>query len=100
MAKNYDTIIMEIDKHISLSGKRYYSDFYIGITKNIQQRLFGDHNVSKENSWWIYRTAESSDVARLVEKHYLELGMRGGTGGGDDDSCVIYCYVVTPTTVE
>lgn len=100
MAKNYETIIREIDNHISLSGKRYYSDFYIGITKNIQQRLFGDHNVSKENSWWIYRTAESSDVARKVERHYLDLGMRGGAGGGDDDTCVVYCYVVTPTTVE
>lgn len=100
MAKDYDTIVREIDNHIKLSGKKYYSDFYIGITKDIQNRLFGDHNVSKENSWWIYRTAETDEIARKVEKHYLDFGMRGGTGGGDDESRIVYCYVVTPTTVE
>lgn len=81
MAKNYDTIIKEIDAHLSKSGRRYYSDFYIGITKDVEQRLFGDHNVSKDNSWWIYRTAETNEIARAVEKHYLDLGMRGGQGG-------------------
>lgn len=100
MAKDYETIVKEIDKHLSISGKRYYSDFYVGITKNIEQRLFGDHNVSKDNSWWIYRTAETNEIARAVEKHYLDLGMRGGLGGGDYDSRIVYCYAVTPTTVE
>lgn len=100
MAKDYETIVKEIDKHLSISGKRYYSDFYVGITKNIEQRLFGDHNVSKDNSWWIYRTAETNEIARAVEKHYLDLGMRGGPGGGDNDSCIVYCYAVTPTTIE
>lgn len=100
MAKDYETIINEIDAHLSRSGRRYYSDFYIGITKDVGQRLFGDHNVSKDNSWWIYRTAETNEIARAVEKHYLDLGMRGGPGGGDDDSRIVYCYAVTPTTVE
>jgi hypothetical protein len=100
MAKDYDTIINEINNHISISGKRYYSDFYVGITKNVEQRLFGDHNVSRDNSWWIYRIAETEEIARAVEKHYLDLGMRGGSGGGDDDSNIVYCYVVTPTTIE
>jgi len=100
MAKDYDTIINEIDAHLSRSGRRYYSDFYIGITKDVEQRLFGDHNVSKDNSWWIYRTAETNEIARAVEKHYLDFGMRGGPGGGDYDSRIVYCYAVTPTTVE
>ena len=100
MAKNYETIINEINAHLLRSGRRYYSDFYIGITKDVEQRLFGDHNVSKDNSWWIYRTAETNEIARAVEKHYLDLGMRGGSGGGDNNSRIVYCYAVTPTTVE
>lgn len=100
MEDNYDSIVNAIDKHLSISGKKYYSDFYVGITKNVEQRLFHEHNVSKENSWWIYRIAQSDEIARQVEQHYLDLGMRGAPGGGDEDSRVVYCYVVTPTTVE
>ena len=58
MAKNYQTIVDEILEHLAKSGKRYYSDFYIGITNDVRRRLFSEHNVSEENNWWIYRTAK------------------------------------------
>lgn len=97
---SYDEIIKKFDDHMGKSGKRFYSEFYIGISKNAPKRLFEEHHVDMDSSWWIYLTAESSDVAREVEKHYLNLGMRGGDGGGDDSSDMVYCYVVTPTTTE
>lgn len=100
MAHSYDEIVERIDKHLTKSGKRYYSEFYIGISKDAVKRLFDEHHVDQENSWWIYSTAESADVARNVEQHYLDLGMRGGSGGGDKNSKMVYCYVVTPTTTE
>ena len=70
MAKDYQTIVDEINDHLSKSGKRYYSDFYIGITNDVERRLFKEHNVAKEKTWWIYRTAKDSDIAREVEKHF------------------------------
>ena len=100
MALSYDEIVNKIDEHLSKSGKHYYSEFYIGVSQNAVKRLFEEHHVDKENSWWIYTTAISSEVARQVEKHFLDLGMRGGTGGGDDKSKMVYCYVVTSTTTE
>lgn len=100
MAMSYNEIIERFDVHLGKSGKRYYSEFYIGISKNARKRLFEEHHVDMDTSWWIYVTAESTDIARKVEKHYLELGMRGGDGGGDDASNMVYCYVVTPTTTE
>lgn len=100
MAKNYQTIVDEILEHLAKSGKRYYSDFYIGITNDVRRRLFSEHNVSEENNWWIYRTAINAAEARRVEKHFLELGMRGDKGGGDETSNIVYCYAVAPTTVE
>ena len=100
MALSYKEIVNKIDEHLRKSGKRYYSEFYIGVSQNAVKRLFEEHHVDKENSWWIYTTAISSEVARQVEKHYLDLGMRGGTGGGDDKSKMVYCYVVTSTTTE
>ncbi|MBQ2376083.1 MAG: hypothetical protein II298_05370 [Bacteroidales bacterium] len=95
-----DEIIKQINEHLEKSGKRYYSEFYIGVSQDAVKRLFEEHHVDKENSWWIYTTAKSSEEAREVEKHYLDLGMRGGTGGGDNKSKMVYCYVVTPTTTE
>jgi hypothetical protein len=100
MAQSYNEIVNQFDDHLKKSGKRYYSEFYIGISENAVRRLFEEHHVDMKNSWWIYTTAESSEVAREIEKHYLDLGMRGGTGGGDENSKMVYCYVVTPTTTE
>lgn len=99
MALSYDEIVNKIDEHLRKSGKRYYSEFYIGVSQNAVKRLFEEHHVDKENSWWIYTTAISSEVARQVKKHFLDLGMRGGTDV-DYKSKMVYCYVVTPTTTE
>lgn len=63
MAKDYQTIVDEINDHLSKSGKRYYSEFYIGITNDVNRRLFKEHNVTKEKAWWIYRTAKDSVIA-------------------------------------
>lgn len=100
MPKDYQTIVDDIMKRLEGSGKKYYSEFYIGITNNIERRLFDEHNVSRENAWWIYRTAKDSATAREVERHFLDLGMRGGESGGNDTSNIVYCYAVTSTTVE
>lgn len=100
MALTYDQLVEEINEHLKCCGKRYYSELYIGVSADANKRLFEQHHVDKDNSWWIYSTAESAEVARKVEKHFLELGMRGGTGGGDENSNMVYCYVVTPTTTE
>ena len=100
MLKTYDEIVSYINTHLEKSGKRYYSDFYIGISKDAVKRMFEEHHVDKKHSWWVYCTADTSDVARKVEKHYLDLGMRGSDGGGDNTATMVYCYVVTPTTAE
>ena len=48
MPKDYQTIVDEIMKHLEGSGKKYYSDFYIGITNDVDRRLFDEHNVSRD----------------------------------------------------
>jgi len=75
-----------------------YSSCYIGITSDINNRLFGDHGVSRENDHWIYRTASSNTIAREIEKHFLDAGMDGGTGGGDKTSNIVYAYQKTRST--
>ena len=75
-----------------------YSQCYVGITSDVDSRLFGDHNVSKEHGRWIYRTATSHTIAREVEQHFLDAGMDGGAGGGDASSKIVYAYKKTSTT--
>ncbi|MDE5906199.1 MAG: hypothetical protein K2G66_00995 [Alistipes sp.] len=100
MAKDFQTIINEIQQHLAKSGKRYYSDFYIGITNDVERRMFKEHNVSKDKAWWIYRTAQSSDIAKKVETHFLEQGMRGDNKSENSTSNIVYCDAVSPTTTE
>lgn len=88
------SIKAEIEKHLKESTKRHYSDFYIGITDNIETRLHGFHRVPNEGHWFIWAQADSEEVARKVEKYYLDQGMDGGTGGGNEDTLYVYCYEI------
>lgn len=100
MGKNEDAIIAMIKDHLKNSGRRYYSEFFIGISDDAQSRLFNDHHVEKEHSWWLYITADSHETALAVKQHYINLGMRGDENSGNENSKMVYCYVVTPLTTE
>lgn len=98
--RSFDEIVNFFDQHLATSGKRFYSDFYVGITNDVNRRLFQEHNVNKETMWWAYSTASSKEVAGKVEKYYLDKGMKGNTGGGTNESCIVYCYAIAPTTID
>ncbi len=100
MKKTSQQIIEDIDAHLQKSKKLYYSDFYIGITNDVTRRLFIEHNVSKNNDWWIYREAADKTTAQKVEEYYLAKGMKGDTGGGTNDTTYVYCYEISNTTKE
>lgn len=100
MAKKAQEIADAIYEH--LDGDKNYSNYYIGITNDIKRRLFGEHKVSdvKGSHWWIHQQALNEEHARSVEKHFLEKGMQGGTGGGGSDCIHVYCYQITQATIE
>lgn len=100
MRKTTREIISDVETHLASSKKRYYSDFYIGITNDVERRLFGEHNVDRVHSWWIYRTAIDKTAAQAVEEHFLSKGMKGDTGGGTEYTIYVYCYEITNTTKE
>jgi len=93
-------IIAEIKAHIKECGGNY-SNWYVGITCDRDQRLFVDHNVKKKGGAWISYKASSSVLAREVEKYFIDnCKTQGGPGGGDDDSVYVYAYKITNETVE
>ena len=100
MAKNVETIKKEIYDYLnSKCGAGNYSDYYVGITKNIDDRLFGAHKVPEKHCW-IWSQANNDSDAREVEKYFLDKGMQGGGSGGDNESVFVYVYKISQLTVE
>lgn len=87
--KTKQEIINDIANYFSATP---YRSCYVGITSNVQDRLFGDHNVSEKSDQWIYSTAATDTVAREIEQYFLNLGMDGGGGGGDASAEIVYAY--------
>jgi hypothetical protein len=94
-----NTISGEIDAHMSSSGFPN-KDWYVGVTSDINERLFGFHRVPRKEHWFIYRRCVNAASARALETAYHKAGCKGSTGGGDDSCVYIYAYLITQTTVE
>ena len=97
--KNKTVIAAEIKAHMDRQGGPY-GNWYAGIASDIEQRLFSDHNVPRKNHWFIYREAFNVDDAREVEQYLFSLGCKGGPGGGDDSTKLVYAYLISATTRE
>ena len=97
--QNSSSIIAEIDAHMQKSGIPN-SSWYVGVTSNIEERLFGFHQVPRKDHWYIYRRAINGDEARAIEAAYHRAGCKGSGGGGDYTAVFVYAYVITSQTVE
>ena len=93
------SIISEFKNYMQKCGGAY-SDWYVGVAANARDRLFNDHNVDEKNGQWIYEDCGSDSAARQVEKHFLNLGCQGGTGGGDHTTKFAYAYKIKGYTIE
>ena len=90
-------IIQEIEDYVNKCGGSF-SSWYIGIAEDPRDRLFNEHNVNERNGNWIFKPTSSSATARNIERYFLDLGMDGGSGGGDYLSKTVYCYKKTYST--
>ena len=96
----YERIIIDINEHLGKSNKELYSDYYIGITDNINECLFGFHQVPQRGYWYIYMPADTNEIAREVATYFLDLGMQGRELEGDSKSVMVYCYEISPKTKQ
>jgi len=85
--ETFDKIKSFIDDH-----NNNYPEWYAGIASNPEERLFKEHNVSKNADPWIYQKCPNDQSARSVEEALLELGCDGSAGGGDESSIYAYAY--------
>lgn len=85
-------IIADIDAYMGHHGGRN-ADWYVGIAADPKDRLFNCHGVAEKGGAWIYRQADTSDIARDVEQAYVRSGHDGGQGGGDRSTVYVYAYL-------
>ena len=72
-------IINAIESEVSV-----YSVWTIGVTDDLEQRR-KDH---ENPAIWYHWRADSERIARNVEKHFIDKGMKGGVGGGESPNHV------------
>lgn len=89
-------IITAIQSHFR--GHKY-SQCYVGITSNVQKRLFEEHYVTRNTGTYIWRTANMATIAREVEQHFINAGMDGG-GGGSRTARIVYAYKKIPRVTK
>lgn len=93
------TIITAFEQFAAKHG-RFYNEFYVGIAADPVDRLTYGHQVDA-SSPHIYSSQPLHTIsARAIEKYFLEKGAKGGSGGGDDNTCHIYMYKITASTRE
>jgi hypothetical protein len=99
MLVNWQIAVDNILDHINNRGGAM-SDWYVGIAYDYIQRLFTEHNVSRERDDWIYVGCLTSFDARTAEKTLHDLGCDGAPGGGDVNTNYVYAFRKTSMTKQ
>ena len=90
-------VINDFNNYIRQYGG-IYSQWYVGVASDPRDRLFSDHNVQERIDAWIYDNCGTDTAARKLEQYFLNLGCKGGPGGGDYNTKYAYAYKITINT--
>ena len=94
---NYDILVKRIRMYMS-KFEGDYSDWYVGIAKDIDEELFKQHKVD-EDGIWISFGADTDEIAKEVEKYFLEKNCDGNAVKLDENVRIIYAYKKNSKTV-
>jgi hypothetical protein len=85
-------IVSQIRTHVKKRGGTY-TEWFVGVCKDVRKRLFNGHGVQKKGGHWIYLHAESSRSARHVRSYFIKkLGTTGDKSVGDTAGDFVYAY--------
>lgn len=90
-------VLNKIVNYIEGQGEPY-SNWYAGITSDIEKRLFQEHGILRLSGIWIHGDCGNEQGARYVEESLIKLGCDGDIGGGDNSTIFAYVYLKTPRT--
>ncbi len=82
-------IINAIEKRVST-----YSVWRIGLTHDLADRKAYWRDTKNQNvTYWTAWEADSLSDAQDIEAHFIEKGMKGGTGGDLSPRKTVYVYI-------
>ena len=87
---DYNTVIKRMETYMS-KFEGDYPDWYVGVTKDLEDELFELHGV-EENGIWISFGADSEEVANKVQKYFLDKKCEGNPKLVEDDTRIVYAY--------
>lgn len=95
-----ELIIADLSNFIEENGYgNSGSRLYVGITGDIERRLFQQHCVDRDSNDWAYAKCSTSNIAREIEEFLiLKYNTKGDRGGGDENSDHIYVYRMNGST--
>ncbi len=95
-----DELIRFIESWLPKTGFGYYSNFYIGITDDIERSLLDDHGINPDEDMWLYSDLQNKEAALQVLNHFLDKGMLGSADNIPANAISVYCYVITDSTKQ
>ncbi len=87
---DYNTVIKRMQTYMS-KFEGDYSDWCVGITKNLDEGLFQLHKV-EENGIWISFGADTDEVAKKVESFFIKKKTAGNPTELEEDTRIVYVY--------
>ena len=87
---DFNTVIKRMETYMS-KFEGDYPDWYVGVTKDLEDELFELHGV-EENGVWISFGADSEEVANKVQKYFLDKKCDGNSKLVEDDARIVYSY--------
>ena len=93
---DYKTVIKRIETYMSkFDGD--YSDWYVGIAKDLDEELFKLHRV-EENGIWISFGADTDEIAKKIEGYLLDKKTDGNPVQLEEDVRVVCVYMKNAQT--
>lgn len=84
------TVIKRIESYMS-KFEGDYSDWYVGITNELDEQLFDLHKVD-EKGVWISFGADTEEVAQKVQKYFLDKKTDGIPVEENSEARIVYAY--------
>ena len=81
-----DEIIQKIEDRVNSAKRKDYTIWTVGITDDLERRKKEHGNPKYWEDW----EADTEEITRSVEKHFLAKGMKGDDGGGKTPN---YVYI-------
>jgi len=94
---NRSEIIDKISEHLKTRGGAP-GEWFIGISQNVETRLFVNHRVDKENDKWIFIPTNSGQEAKEIRDYFINSMGIDSRPGGDNEAKMIYAYKKAPHT--